>query len=45
MPNIYFADVMDGEEEFIGEGVVEGLVLGFFNQGKSLYLPVAGVDP
>ena len=29
-PNIYFADVMDGEEEFI-EKAVEGLVLGFFN--------------
>lgn len=31
--NIYFVDVMDGEEEFI-EKVVEGLVFGFFNQGE-----------
>ncbi len=34
---------MEGEEEFI-EKAVEGLVLGFFNQG-GLYLPVAGADP
>ncbi len=34
-PNIYFADVMDGEEEFI-EKAVEGLVLGFFNRVRSV---------
>ncbi len=34
-PNIYFADVMDGEEEFI-EKAVEGLVLGFFNGVRSV---------
>ena len=37
-PNIYFADVMDGEEEFI-EKAVEGLVLGFFNQGEVCTCP------
>ena len=37
-PNIYFADVMDGEEEFINKAV-EGLVLGFFNQGEVCTCP------
>nr|VUD33897.1 aldehyde dehydrogenase [Raoultella sp. NCTC 9187] len=37
-PNIYFADVMDGEDEFI-EKAVEGLVLGFFNQGEVCTCP------
>ncbi len=37
-PNIYFADVMDGEEEFI-EKAVEGLVLGFFNCGEVCTCP------
>lgn len=37
-PNIYFADVMEGEEEYI-EKAVEGLVLGFFNQGEVCTCP------
>ncbi|KTS52931.1 aldehyde dehydrogenase family protein, partial [Pantoea dispersa] len=37
-PNIYFADVMSGEEAFI-EKAVEGLVLGFFNQGEVCTCP------
>ena len=37
-PNIYFADVMDGEESFIDKAV-EGLVLGFFNQGEGCTCP------
>jgi len=37
-PNIYFADVMDAEEEFV-EKAVEGLVLGFFNQGEVCTCP------
>ncbi len=37
-PNIYFADVMSGEEEFIDKAV-EGLVLGFFNQGEVCTCP------
>jgi len=37
-PNIYFADVMDAEESFI-EKAVEGLVLGFFNQGEVCTCP------
>ncbi len=37
-PNIYFADVMDAEPEFI-EKAVEGLVLGFFNQGEVCTCP------
>lgn len=37
-PNIYFADVMDGESDFI-EKAVEGLVLGFFNQGEVCTCP------
>ncbi len=32
-PNIYFADIMQAEPEFI-EKAAEGLILGFFNQGK-----------
>jgi aldehyde dehydrogenase len=39
-PNIYFADVMEGEEEYI-EKAVEGLVLGFFNQGEVCTCPSA----
>ena len=34
----YFADVMEGEEEYI-EKAVEGLVLGFFNQGEVCTCP------
>ena len=37
-PNIYFADVMAGEDDFI-EKAVEGLVLGFFNQGEVCTCP------
>ncbi|BDH45854.1 aldehyde dehydrogenase [Salmonella enterica subsp. enterica serovar Choleraesuis] len=37
-PNIYFADVMDGDPEFIDKAV-EGLVLGFFNQGEVCTCP------
>ncbi|VEA70004.1 Aldehyde dehydrogenase B [Serratia rubidaea] len=37
-PNIYFADVMTGEEDFIDKAV-EGLVLGFFNQGEVCTCP------
>lgn len=37
-PNIYFADVMNAEPEFI-EKAVEGLVLGFFNQGEVCTCP------
>ncbi|MGL4724425.1 MAG: acetaldehyde dehydrogenase ExaC [Scandinavium sp.] len=37
-PNIYFADVMNAEESFI-EKAVEGLVLGFFNQGEVCTCP------
>ncbi len=37
-PNIYFADVMQGEDDFIDKAV-EGLVLGFFNQGEVCTCP------
>lgn len=37
-PNIYFADIMNGEPDFI-EKAVEGLVLGFFNQGEVCTCP------
>ncbi|WP_075180464.1 aldehyde dehydrogenase family protein [Pantoea sp. 1.19] len=37
-PNIYFADIMQGEPEFI-EKAVEGVVLGFFNQGEVCTCP------
>ncbi|CRY58277.1 aldehyde dehydrogenase (NAD) family protein [Yersinia pseudotuberculosis] len=37
-PNIYFADVMEAEPEFI-EKAIEGLVLGFFNQGEVCTCP------
>lgn len=37
-PNIYFADVMEAEPEFIDKAV-EGLVLGFFNQGEVCTCP------
>ena len=42
-PNIYFEDIMQAEPEFIDKAV-EGLVLGFFNQG-GLHLPFTRVDP
>lgn len=37
-PNIYFADVMDHEEEFLSK-CVEGAVLAFFNQGEVCTCP------
>ncbi len=37
-PNIYFADVMDFEDDFISKAV-EGLLLGFFNQGEVCTCP------
>ncbi|BFM49143.1 aldehyde dehydrogenase family protein [Marinomonas sp. THO17] len=37
-PNIYFADVMQQEEEYISK-CVEGLVLAFFNQGEVCTCP------
>ncbi|WOX04419.1 acetaldehyde dehydrogenase ExaC [Microbulbifer pacificus] len=37
-PNIYFADVMRQEDEFISKAV-EGLVLAFFNQGEVCTCP------
>ncbi|PKH21339.1 aldehyde dehydrogenase [Enterobacterales bacterium CwR94] len=37
-PNIYFADIMQAEPEFI-EKAVEGVVLGFFNQGEVCTCP------
>ncbi|WP_317932734.1 aldehyde dehydrogenase family protein [Halioxenophilus sp. WMMB6] len=37
-PNIYFADVMEHEDEFISK-CVEGLLLGFFNQGEVCTCP------
>lgn len=37
-PNIYFADVMNQEEEFISK-CVEGAVLAFFNQGEICTCP------
>lgn len=37
-PNIYFADIMNGEPGFIDKAV-EGLVLGFFNQGEVCTCP------
>ncbi|WP_160152319.1 aldehyde dehydrogenase family protein [Microbulbifer sp. ALW1] len=37
-PNIYFADVMQQEEEYISKAV-EGLVLAFFNQGEVCTCP------
>ena len=37
-PNIYFADIMDQEEEFISK-CVEGAVLAFFNQGEVCTCP------
>ncbi|OON37538.1 aldehyde dehydrogenase [Izhakiella australiensis] len=37
-PNIYFEDIMHAEPEFIDKAV-EGLVLGFFNQGEVCTCP------
>lgn len=37
-PNIFFADVMDQEDEFISKAV-EGAVLAFFNQGEVCTCP------
>ncbi|WP_432473510.1 acetaldehyde dehydrogenase ExaC [Amphritea sp. HPY] len=37
-PNIYFADVMDQEDEFVSKAV-EGAVLAFFNQGEVCTCP------
>ncbi|MCA1770092.1 MAG: aldehyde dehydrogenase [Halomonas sp.] len=37
-PNIYFADVMQAEPEFVDKAV-EGLVLAFFNQGEVCTCP------
>ncbi|OZG72238.1 aldehyde dehydrogenase [Hahella sp. CCB-MM4] len=37
-PNIYFADVMNQEDEFVSK-CVEGLVLAFFNQGEVCTCP------
>jgi acyl-CoA reductase-like NAD-dependent aldehyde dehydrogenase len=37
-PNIYFADVMDQEDEFVSK-CVEGLLMGFFNQGEVCTCP------
>jgi aldehyde dehydrogenase len=37
-PNIYFDDVMDQEDEFVSK-CVEGLLLGFFNQGEVCTCP------
>ncbi|MEH6552023.1 MAG: aldehyde dehydrogenase family protein [Pseudomonadales bacterium] len=37
-PNIYFADIMNHEEEYISK-CVEGLLLGFFNQGEVCTCP------
>jgi aldehyde dehydrogenase len=37
-PNIYFADVMEQEDEFVSK-CVEGLLLGFFNQGEVCTCP------
>ncbi|ATJ83976.1 aldehyde dehydrogenase family protein [Halomonas beimenensis] len=37
-PNLYFADIMDAEPEFIDKAA-EGLVLAFFNQGEVCTCP------
>ncbi len=37
-PNVFFADIMNYEEEFISK-CVEGAVLGFFNQGEVCTCP------
>ncbi len=37
-PNIYFADVMEYEDDFISK-CVEGMLLGFFNQGEVCTCP------
>jgi len=37
-PNIYFDDVMEQEDEFVSK-CVEGLLLGFFNQGEVCTCP------
>ena len=37
-PNIFFADIMDKEDEFVSK-CVEGLLLGFFNQGEVCTCP------
>ncbi|WP_017429694.1 acetaldehyde dehydrogenase ExaC [Vreelandella jeotgali] len=37
-PNVYFADIMNAEPEFIDKAV-EGLVLGFLNQGEVCTCP------
>lgn len=37
-PNIYFADVLDQEDEFVSKAV-EGAVLAFFNQGEVCTCP------
>jgi aldehyde dehydrogenase len=37
-PNIYFEDVLNGDEEYIDKAI-EGVVLGFFNQGEVCTCP------
>jgi len=37
-PNIYFKDILDHEDEYLSK-CVEGLVLGFFNQGEVCTCP------
>jgi len=37
-PNVFFADIMDHEDEFLSK-CIEGVVLGFFNQGEVCTCP------
>jgi aldehyde dehydrogenase len=37
-PNIFFADILDHEDEFLSK-CIEGVVLGFFNQGEVCTCP------
>ena len=43
-PNVFFADVMDADDDFLDKAV-EGFVLYAFNKGEVCTCPVAGVDP
>jgi aldehyde dehydrogenase len=43
-PNIFFADVMDHDDEFLDKAL-EGFALCCFNNGERLHLPVARSRP
>ncbi len=43
-PNIFFADVMDEDDEFLDKAI-EGLVLYRLQQGRGVHVPLSGPDP